>query len=269
MEFLSNEKIKEYFLSNGTVSRWWDQDDNLYTYHYQNQFLALSSYISMFENKNVLDVGTGKGRFAIWFAKLNCNVHAVDISEEMLDMAVSKAKKEGVSDKILFYRGDAEELTEFQNEFYDIVCCISTFDHIPNLDRAVEKMANKLKPGGIFIYNYCPNGSLYGLFFRLYAGFISRFYRLGEEEKLVARLYGEKELKRVFNKNGITIIKRWGIGLLSFPLRQEFENGWLAPVCFSLRAVNRLEEKIFPFYNYTPIANRCHLVIGVGKKITR
>ena len=58
--------------------------------------------------RSVLDVGTGSGCLAITLA-VKCpdvTVHAVDISEAALDVAVSNAKRHGVLDRVHFQQSD-------------------------------------------------------------------------------------------------------------------------------------------------------------------
>lgn len=74
--------------------------------------------------KRLLDVGCGTGEIAVSLAKKDLAVTGVDLSEDMLTVAQSKADKEKVN--ILFLQQDMRELAGFPESF-DIatICCDS------------------------------------------------------------------------------------------------------------------------------------------------
>src|SRR5689334_12459668 len=71
-----------------------------------------------------LDVGTGTGWIAIGVTKhtSNCQVTAIDLSEEMLNVAQRNAIQEGVGNKLSFQKGDAKGIP-FADETFDAVFC--------------------------------------------------------------------------------------------------------------------------------------------------
>lgn len=211
----------------------------------------------------VLDVGTGRGLFSIWFARYGCRVHALDISGEMIELARKNAESMKVKDRILFFLGDAEDLSIFPRETYDWVSCMSTLDHLPDLNKAIAEMAARLRKGSLFLFNYCPPNSFYGIFFRLYVTYISKFYKLGNEGGLVARLYSHSEIEQTLQRHHIAIERRYGLGIFCFPLRPEYEMGMLTGIP---RCINRLEEALLPFYKLKILAKRCQLVLCIGRK---
>jgi ubiquinone/menaquinone biosynthesis C-methylase UbiE len=101
--------------------------------------------------KSILDVATGKGRFAIPLALAGNKVIAVDISLEMLDIANERAKKAGVANRITFQEGDAEQLPI--RESFDVVCCMDAFVHLPNPYKAMNELHRLCKVGGMVIAN--------------------------------------------------------------------------------------------------------------------
>ena len=103
------------------------------------------------KGKIVLDVGTGKGRFAVVFAQAGAEkVVAVDISPHMLGLASESANRYGVSDKISFEIGDVENLKYPDNSF-DIVCCMATTVHLPYPDKAISELVRVCKIGGLVV----------------------------------------------------------------------------------------------------------------------
>ncbi len=68
------------------------------------------------KGKTVLDVGTGTGVWAFLMTEKGAIVHGVDFAERMLIKA-----RELYGDKITFSIGDAENLSEFKDNSFDIV----------------------------------------------------------------------------------------------------------------------------------------------------
>jgi release factor glutamine methyltransferase len=100
-------------------------------------------FISSFEliNPKILEIGTGSGCISIAIAyKVNCNIEAIDISEEALKIANENSNILGTSSKISLLKMDI--LTEFKNfDDYDIV--LSNPPYIPAND--VETLQDEIK----------------------------------------------------------------------------------------------------------------------------
>jgi ubiquinone/menaquinone biosynthesis C-methylase UbiE len=104
------------------------------------------------EGKTVLDIGTGKGRLAISFALCGAKrVVGMDISQEMLHIGEERAAAAGVRDVISFELGDAESL-KYEDESFDIVCCIGVFSYLPPW-RGMNEFARVCKHGGMVVVN--------------------------------------------------------------------------------------------------------------------
>ena len=212
-----------------------------------------------------MDVGTGRGLFTIWFAQQGSQVNAIDISPEMLELAREKAKEMNVEKRITFQLGSAEELLNIPDGSFDLASCMCTFDHIPDLDKAVAAMSRKLKDQGLFLFTYCPYSSLHGKLFRFYAKYISKQYKLSDEEGLVAKLYHHKEIEEVLARHNICIERRLGVGLFCLLLRPQFERNALFAIP---RYISKIEEGLIPFYQSDFFVNRSQIVIGLGRKTT-
>jgi len=89
-------------------------------------------------DKQILDIGTGKGFLAIIAAKaFNCSVTSIDTSVDKLNIAKKSAKKEGISDKIIFKIDDATRLS-FGDNTFDTVVCYNALHHIPKSRRIIS-----------------------------------------------------------------------------------------------------------------------------------
>ena len=101
----------------------------------------------------VLDCACGIGTQAIGLAALGYRVTASDISEAELSEAEARAEKQGVSLKLA--RADFRALEESFSEPFDIVIAMdNALPHMLTADdlaAAVDSIAGRLKPGGLFV----------------------------------------------------------------------------------------------------------------------
>ena len=104
---------------------------------------AVHAHLGNLENKEILDAGCGKGRFAVKIKDLysSCKVHGVDISEELL--------KE-VPDCILKKKGSILNLP-YDTETFDSVFCIEALEHVIRAEKAIAELCRVLKDDGRII----------------------------------------------------------------------------------------------------------------------
>ena len=100
------------------------------------------------EDDVVIDFGAGTGTFAIQAALRCARVYAVDVSQAMIDYAINKAARAGVSN-IEFSHGG---FLTFEYEGPAVDCIVTTFvfHHLPDFWKgvALNRMFHMLKPGG-------------------------------------------------------------------------------------------------------------------------
>jgi demethylmenaquinone methyltransferase/2-methoxy-6-polyprenyl-1,4-benzoquinol methylase len=98
--------------------------------------------------KQILDVATGTGDFAIEALSLNPDkITGVDISEGMLRVGRKKIKKKGLEDKIELLKGDSERL-QFPDNNFDAVIVAFGVRNYEHLEKGLADMFRVLKPGG-------------------------------------------------------------------------------------------------------------------------
>ena len=112
-------------------------DDIIQKNHIERELLSNLDGI-----RTVFDGGAGCGRFSILLAKNGCNVTHFDISQPMIDKARELAEKEGVLDKITFVKGALEDLSNFEDNSFDMVI---SFDApisytYPNQERVISEL---------------------------------------------------------------------------------------------------------------------------------
>lgn len=94
--------------------------------------LLISDFGSRIAKSRILDMGTGSGVIALSLAaKLpRAEVHAVDISDEALDLARENAARLDLSDRVQFIRSD---LLLYVTHAYDLI--VANLPYVPDGDR--------------------------------------------------------------------------------------------------------------------------------------
>jgi ubiquinone/menaquinone biosynthesis C-methylase UbiE len=81
----------------------------------------LATMCGIAKDKEVLDIGCGKGTTACYLAeKYGCRVVGLDCSERMVEYSRAKAREKGLEERVRFEVGDALKLP-FADESFDIV----------------------------------------------------------------------------------------------------------------------------------------------------
>ncbi|MER3497357.1 MAG: SAM-dependent methyltransferase [Chitinophagaceae bacterium] len=139
--------------------------------------VALRELLTTINFNTVLEIGCGTGKNTVWLLQKASFVTAVDFSEEMLNQAKQKLKKELETGKVNFIRADITKAWSFVKEKFDLVTFSLVLEHLKNLEDIFEKVANSLKAGG-----YMYIGELHP--FKQYAGSKARF-QTAEGEKVL------------------------------------------------------------------------------------
>ncbi len=98
----------------------------------------------------VLDVSSGKGRFACLYAReYGCAVTGVDINAGFVQAARRHAQELGVSDHVQFRTGDSRQLP-FPDAAFDVVVneCAVGLTAIGAPQRVLDEMVRVTRPGG-------------------------------------------------------------------------------------------------------------------------
>ena len=99
--------------------------------------------------KEILDIATGTGDFAIMTAKM---IHprrlvGADISEGMMDVGRKKVMAEGLADVVSFAKEDCMRLS-FAEGSFDAVTAAFGIRNFADLERGLSEMYRVLRPGG-------------------------------------------------------------------------------------------------------------------------
>lgn len=136
--------IKEMF---NTIAKSYDKLNDIISFNFQSNIKKQAiGNLSLNQKIKVLDVCTGTGDIAIYFAKLLpcANVTGIDFSPEMLKVALVKA--ENISN-IKFMEGEALNLPFSDGEF-DISFISFGLRNLTDLEQGLKEMKRVTKTGG-------------------------------------------------------------------------------------------------------------------------
>jgi malonyl-CoA O-methyltransferase len=94
--------------------------------------------------RDVLDLGCGTGRHALWLATAGAHVDAVDFSEGML----AEARRKSGAEAIRFHRHDLHRPLPFANESFDVTVSGLVLEHLRELDPFFAEIRRVLRPDG-------------------------------------------------------------------------------------------------------------------------
>jgi ubiquinone/menaquinone biosynthesis C-methylase UbiE/uncharacterized protein YbaR (Trm112 family) len=146
----------------------------------------------------LLDLGCGTGRCSIPAVRKGARVIGMDISFEMVERAVEKAAKAGLSDRCDFLVGDVEVLP-FQSCVFDVAIGFGILHHVENPSEVVGGVAKILKPAGTF-YGLENNKSQ----FRFLFDWLMAFKKLWNEEAGAHPLLSREEVAGWAQQSGMS-----------------------------------------------------------------
>ena len=148
-------KVKEYFALDNAALSWWTTDGHP---RYDRQLAIIEAHVPV-AGREVLDAGTGRGRFAACYARLGARrVLALDISAGMLAEARERVRAEGAHARVDFRQGDIEG-SDFEPGSFDIINCMEVYVHLPDPRAATRRFHRWLRPGGVLVANIDLPGS--------------------------------------------------------------------------------------------------------------
>jgi len=166
--------------------------------------------IEQLKGKNLLEVGSGAGRFTELFVKGGANVHTIDLS-----VAVEVNKENiGNADNYKIAQASVYELP-FAKESFEVVICLGVIQHTPDSEKTIEALWQMVKPGGLLVIDH-------------YIWRINYYFNPATYYRLVL-----KELKPQTSKKIVDALVNF-----FFPLHWAFRN--IAPLEWLLKRVSPL-----------------------------
>jgi len=97
----------------------------------------------------VLDYGCGTGTASCEFANQVNEIHAIDISSKMIEIAKEKAASSKI-ENVDFVQTDIFD-KRYKKESFDVILAFNMLHTVPNPQNAVERIHELLKPEGLFL----------------------------------------------------------------------------------------------------------------------
>jgi len=88
-------------------------------------------------------------------------------------------------------QGDATHL-QFEDNSFDVVCSISVFEHILEVDKAIDELLRVVVPGGFIMLSFPYNSKI----------FVEDIYKKEHPDGYIIAIYNEENLQKWFNKRG-------------------------------------------------------------------
>jgi len=153
------EKVLPYNLEDSKKNQIESMFDNIaHKYDFLNHLLSFGvdimwrkyaiKRISEVQPKLILDMATGTGDFAFEALTISPEkVIGVDLSQNMLNIGIDKAKTRNLSDKIEFVKGDSEQL-QFADNHFDAITVGFGVRNFQSLEKGLSELSRVLKIGG-------------------------------------------------------------------------------------------------------------------------
>jgi len=118
---------------------------------------ALVTTLEITDGLEVLDLGCGDGTTALPAARLGANVLGVDIASNLVEAGNARAQRLGLTN-CRFQEGDASELSELEDDSFDLVISIFGAMFAPKPFDVAKELVRVTRPGGrIVMGNWIPN----------------------------------------------------------------------------------------------------------------
>ena len=146
------------------IYQMFDEDKRLNTSKARSiEFLTTVRFIERYLQKDmkIIDIGAGTGAYSLYYAKQGYDVTAVEPVERNLASLKSK-----ISDdmKIKAILGNALDLSEFDNDSFDLVLCFGPLYHLisdEEKQKCIEETRRICKPKGKILYAYISNDMVF------------------------------------------------------------------------------------------------------------
>ena len=125
-------------------------------YHGIDAVRAAAGTIGLGRESRVLEIGSGLGGPARYLAHtVGCHVTALELQQELHDVAVDLTRRCGLGKRIAHVRGDALSYPLEVGRFDAAVSWLAVH-HIPERPRLIERLAQAVRPGGhVYIEDLC------------------------------------------------------------------------------------------------------------------
>ena len=134
------------------------------------------------EGKNILEVGSGAGRFSqIVLDHTKANLYSIDYSNAV----EANFENNGANKRLQLFQASIYDMPFVKAQF-DKVFCFGVLQHTPDVKKSVASLAEMVKPGGELIVDFYP---INGWWTKFHAKYLFRpFTKKMSHEKLLKKI---------------------------------------------------------------------------------
>ena len=205
--------------------------------------------------QHILELNAGTGLDAVFFANNGCRVHAIDISEGMLNQLRKKVDLLKLHHRITVQKCSLTELENINHSQFDFI--FSNFgglNCVPDLTLVTKSISRLLKPGGFVTIVIMPKFCPWELALIFRGKFKTAFRRLRQNGALaqiegvqfMAYYFSPRQVIRAFGQE-FKIINLQGLASISPPPYMEKFPKRYPRLYRTLTAFDQLFSRITPF----------------------
>lgn len=200
------------------AERWWDPNGAFKPLHDINgPRIAYVRERCAVAGRRTLDVGCGGGLAAEALAGLGATVVGIDAAKTPLAVAERHAAAHGLGERISYLQATAEDYLATQPAPFEIVTCLETLEHVPDVPSAVRALGQLAAPGAdLFLATINRTPKAFAL------AIVGAEYLLGVLPKGTHRyemLVRPAELARACRNAGIDVLDVVGVSYNPFTRR--------------------------------------------------
>ena len=110
---------------------------------------CLNGHLDSISGKNVLEAGSGAGRFTEILLQNGALVHSFDFSNAVN----ANYFNNGSNERLFLAQADIRNIP-FEKHHYDYVICLGVIQHTPTPEDSIEFLYEMVKPGGLLIFDH-------------------------------------------------------------------------------------------------------------------
>ncbi len=174
----------------------------------KERFFAVTGWESEdLSGKNVLEVGSGAGRFSqVVLQHTKATLYSVDYSRA----TEANFRNNGPDDRLKLFQASIYTLP-FSPMQFDKVFCFGVLQHTPDFKKSVAALANMVKPGGELIVDFYP---IRGWYTKIHSKYLLRpFTKKMSHEKLLSLIENNVDrligIYHFLNKVGLHFLTRF------------------------------------------------------------
>lgn len=114
-----------------------------------------------FSSVQVLDLGSGEGKNALYLAGIGAQVECIEIAQNAVRTTKQKIDLAGLCDQVRVQQGSIGEIYDFADNYFDLIIDVTSSNSLSEKERSVylAESARVLRSGGqMFVRVLCKDG---------------------------------------------------------------------------------------------------------------